>query len=126
MTFKGIKVGDTVIVHTWSGSFHIKHKYTLCKVIKVNKKTFKLDKYTNYTFTIDYGSVYGGDGWERINLMNYDAEFYEKKIAEQKAEELRISLLNKIKYQQYEKLTNDQLERIVNIIEENIPKEENA
>lgn len=88
------------------------------KVTKVNKKTFKLD-ISNKTFTLDYGSVYGGDGWERINILKYDAEFYEKKVLEVQQEELRREMLYKARSIKYEELTTEQLERIVKISEEN-------
>ena len=117
--FKGIKVGDIVIAHTWSGSFRTIHKYKLCKVTKVNKKTFKVDTYPTMTFTIEFGSIYGGNGWERTHLLKYDAEFYEKKVLEQKQEELRRNLLRKVRNINYEELTTIQLERIVKIVEEN-------
>ena len=117
--FSKIKVGDIVIVHTWTGGYtYTSHKYRLGKVTKVNKKTFKLD-ISNKTFTLDYGSVYGGDGWERINLMKYDAEFYEKKVLEVQQEELRREMLYKARSIKYEELTTEQLERIVKISEEN-------
>ena len=116
--FSGIKVGDIVIVHTWSGGYTFTtHNYKLGKVTKVNKKTFKLD-ISSKTFTIDYGSVYGSDGWERINLMKYDAEFYEKKVLEVKQEELRRDLLYKVRNIDYNQLTTEQLERIMLIAEE--------
>ena len=114
----GIKVGDIVIVHTWSGGYTFTtHNYKLGKVTKVNKKTFKLD-ISSKTFTIDCGSVYGGDGWERINLMKYDAEFYEKKVLEVKQEKLRRDLLYKANKIKFSLLSTDQLERIVKIAEE--------
>lgn len=116
--FKDIKVGEFVIAHSWIGSFSPTHKYVLCKVTKVNKKTFKVDKYQGKTFTIDNGSVYGGNGWERIKLMKYDGEFYEKKVLEQKQEELRRKLLNKAKTFDYTQLTTEQLERMFAIAEE--------
>lgn len=116
--FKNIKVGDFVIAHTWSGSFNPMHKYVLCVVTKVNKKTFKVDRYQHRTFTIDNGSVYGGDFFDRIIIMKYDAEFYEKKVLEQKQEELRINLLNKAETFDYTQLTTEQLERMFAIAEE--------
>ena len=58
--FSGIKVGDIVIVHTWTiCSTYTRHKYRLGKVTKVNKKTFKVN-ISNKTFTIYGGSVYCG------------------------------------------------------------------
>lgn len=116
--FKGINVGDVVIAHTWSGSFRQTHKYTLCKVTKVNKKTFKVDKYPSKTFTIDYGDIYGGNGWERTSLIKYNADFYEKKVLEQKQEELRRNLLHNVRNINYEQLTTEQLERMFAIAEE--------
>lgn len=117
--FSKIKVGDIVIVHTWIDSYtNTHHKYRLGKVTKVNKKTFKLDISTK-TFTLDCGSVYGGNGWERINILKYDAEFYEKKVLEVKQEELRREMLHKARSIEYEELTTEQLERIIKISEEN-------
>lgn len=116
--FKDIKVGDFVIAHSWMGSFSPTHKYFLCKVTKVNKKTFKVDKYQHRTFTIDNGSVYGGDFLDKISIMKYDADFYEKKVLEQKQEELRRKLINKAKTFDYTQLTTEQLERMFAIAEE--------
>lgn len=115
--FKDIKVGDFVIAHSWMGSFSPTHKYFLCKVTKVNKKTFKVDKYQHRTFTIDDGSVYGGDFLDKINIMKYDAEFYAKKVAEQKENDKRKDLLAKIGGIDYKQLTTEQLERIVSVVE---------
>lgn len=114
--FKGIKEGDLVIAHRWN-NFSVTHKYTLCKVTKVNKKTFKVDKYPNKTFTIDSGSVYGNYAWECISIMKYDAEFYAKKVAEQKENDKRKDLLAKIGGIDYKQLTTEQLERIVSVVE---------
>lgn len=120
--FSGIKVGDIVIVHTWtSGLTDTRHKYRLGRVIKVNKKTFKVN-ISNKTFTIDGGSVYGGYGLERINIMKYDAELYEQKILEQKQEEFRMDLLSKVRNINYDRLTTEQLKRIVMIADENKPQ----
>ena len=120
--FSGIKVGDIVIVHTWtSGLTDTRHKYRSGRVIKVNKKTFKVN-ISNKTFTIDGGSVYGGYGWERINIMKYDAELYEQKILEQKQEEFRMDLLSKVRNINYDRLTTEQLKRIVMIADENKPQ----
>lgn len=117
--FSKIKVGDIVIVHTWIDSYtNTHHKYRLGKVTKVNKNTFKLDISTK-TFTLACGSVYGGNGWERINILKYDAEFYEKKVLEVKQEELRREMLHKARSIEYEELTTEQLERIIKISEEN-------
>lgn len=117
--FSNIKVGDFVIADTWSGSPSKMHKYKVCKVTKVNKRTFKLDEYPTKIFTKDHGMVYGGNGWGQIQLLEYNAEFYEKKILEVQQEELRINLIGKVTKINYNSLTTDQLERIIKIAEEN-------
>lgn len=106
--FTDIKEGDIVIVHTWNSSIVTEHHYELSKVTKVNKKTFKIEKYPKMLFTICRGSVYGGSGWKRVNLFKYDEETYKKMVLK------TISFLT---------LTTDQLERIVKIVEED--KQEN-
>lgn len=117
--FKEIKEGDFIIAHTWIMGICPIHKYALCKVTKVNKKTFAVDKYPYKTFMISNGLVYGGKGWERIQLMKYDAEFYAKKIAEQEENDKRKDLLAKIGGINYKQLTTEQLERIVEVVEGN-------
>ena len=121
--FTGIKEGDMVIVHTWNSSNVTKHKYELSKVTKVNKKTFKIEKYPNVSFTICRGSVYGGSGWERYNVFKYDEETYKKMVSKAKEEEIRRDLLYKVNKISFHTLTTDQLERIVKIAEEG--KQEN-
>ena len=121
--FSKIKVGDIVIVHTWVSSNVTKHHYELSKVTKVNKKTFKIEKYPKRAFTISNGSVYGGSGWERVNLFKYDEETYKKKVSQAKEEEIRRNLLCKMNKISFHTLTTDQLERIVKIAEED--KQEN-
>ena len=121
--FSKIKVGDIVIVHTWVSSNETKHHYELSKVTKVNKKTFKIEKYPNMLFTICRGSVYGGSGWERVNLFKYDEETYKKMVSKAKEEEIRRNLLCKMNKISFHTLTTDQLERIVKIAEED--KQEN-
>ena len=121
--FSKIKVGDIVIVHTWVSSNVTKHHYELSKVTKVNKKTFKIEKYPKRAFTICRGSVYGGSGWERVNLFKYDEETYKKKVSQAKEEEMRRNLLCKANKISFHALTTDQLERIVKIVEED--KQEN-
>ena len=121
--FTDIKEGDIVIVHTWNSSIVTEHHYELSKVTKVNKKTFKIEKYPKLTFTICRGSVYGGSGWERVNLFKYDEETYKKKVLKAKEEEIRIELLSKVNKISFHTLTTDQLERIVKIAEED--KQEN-
>lgn len=121
--FSKIKVGDIVIVHTWVSSNVTKHHYELSKVTKVNKKTFKIEKYPKIAFTISNGSVYGGSGWERVNLFKYDEETYKKKVSQAKEEEMRRNLLCKADKISFHTLTTDQLERIVKIAEED--KQEN-
>ena len=95
--FRDIKVGDVVIAHKWNNYASIKHKYILCEVTKVNKKTFKVDKFPYKTFMIDDGSVYGDKGWEQMYLMKYDEEFYKQKTLEESQAELRNNLLIKVK-----------------------------
>lgn len=121
--FSKIKVGDIVIVHTWVSSNATKHHYELSKVTKVNKKTFKIEKYPKRAFTISNGSVYGGSGWERVNLFKYDEETYKKMVLKAKEEEIRRNLLCKMNKISFHTLTTDQLERIVKIAEED--KQEN-
>ena len=121
--FTDIKEGDIVIVHTWVSSNVTKHHYELSKVTKVNKKTFKIEKYTSMLFTICRGSVYGGSGWERVNLFKYDEETYKKMVLKAKEEEIRRELLSKVNKISFHTLTTDQLERIVKIAEED--KQEN-
>ena len=121
--FTGIKEGDIVIVHTWGSSNVTKHHYELSKVTKVNKKTFKVEKYPNMLFTICRGSVYGGSGWERVNLFKYDEETYKIMVLKAKEEEIRRELLSKVNKISFHTLTTDQLERIVKIAEED--KQEN-
>ena len=121
--FSKIKVGDIVIVHTWVSSNVTKHHYELSKVTKVNKKTFKIEKYPKRAFTISNGSVYGGSGWERVNIFKYDEETYKKKVSQAKEEEIRRNLLCKVNKISFHTLTTDQLERIVKIAEED--KQEN-
>ena len=121
--FSKIKVGDIVIVHTWVSSNVTKHHYELSKVTKVNKKTFKIEKYPKRAFTISNGSVYGGSGWERVNLFKYDEETYKKMVLKAKEEEIRRNLLCKMNKISFHTLTTDQLERIVKIVEEG--KQEN-
>ena len=121
--FTDIKEGDMVIVHTWNSSNVTKHKYELSKVTKVNKKTFKIEKYPNVSFTICRGSVYGGSGWERYNVFKYDEETYKKMVSKAKEEEIRRDLLYKVNKISFHTLTTDQLERIVKIAEEG--KQEN-
>ena len=121
--FTGIKEGDMVIVHTWNSSNVTKHKYELSKVTKVNKKTFKIEKYPNVSFTICRGSVYGGSGWERYNVFKYDEETYKKKVSQAKEEEIRRNLIYKVNKIKFYDLSTDQLERIVKIAEED--KQEN-
>ena len=121
--FSKIKVGDIVIVHTWVSSNVTKHHYELSKVTKVNKKTFKIEKYPSMLFTICRGSVYGGSGWERVNLFKYDEETYKKMVLKAKEEEIRRELLCKMNKISFHTLTTDQLERIVKIAEED--KQEN-
>ena len=116
--FSKIKVGDIVIVHTWVSSNVTKHHYELSKVTKVNKKTFKIEKYPKRAFTISNGSVYGGSGWERVNIFKYDEEPYKKKVSQAKEEEMRTKLLYKVNKISFHTLTTDQLERIVKIAEE--------
>lgn len=121
--FSKIKVGDIVIVHTWISSDVTRHHYELSKVTKVNKKTFKIEKYPKRAFTISNGSVYGGSGWERVNLFKYDEETYKKKVSQAKEEEIRRELLSKVNKIMFRLLSTDQLERIVKIAEED--KQEN-
>ena len=121
--FTDIKEGDIVIVHTWVSSNVTKHHYELSKVTKVNKKTFKIEKYPKMLFTICRGSVYGGSGWERVNLFKYDEETYKKKVLKAKEEEIRRNLLCKANKIIFSLLSTDQLERIVKIVEEG--KQEN-
>lgn len=121
--FTGIKVGDIVIVHTWVSSNVTRHHYELSKVTKVNKKTFKIEKYPKRAFTISNGSVYGGSGWERVNLFKYDEETYKKKVLKAKEVEIRTELLSKVNKIMFRLLSTDQLERIVKIAEED--KQEN-
>ena len=116
--FSKIKVGDIVIVHTWNSSYATRHHYELSKVTKVNKKTFKIEKYPKRAFTICRGSVYGGSGWERVNIFKYDEETYKKKVSQAKEEEMRTKLLYKANKISFHTLTTDQLERIVKIVEE--------
>lgn len=121
--FTDIKEGDIVIVHTWVSSYVTRHHYELSKVTKVNKKTFKIEKYPNMLFTICRGSVYGGSGWERVNLFKYDEETYKKKVLKAKEEEIHAELLFKVNKILFSLLSTDQLERIVKIAEED--KQEN-
>lgn len=121
--FSKIKVGDIVIVHTWISSDVTRHHYELSKVTKVNKKTFKIEKYPKRAFTISNGSVYGGSGWERVNLFKYDEEIYKKMVLKAKEEEIRRELLSKVNKIMFRLLSTDQLERIVKIAEED--KQEN-
>lgn len=121
--FSKIKVGDIVIVHTWVSSYDTRHHYDLSKVTKVNKKTFKIEKYPKRAFTISNGSVYGGSGWERVNLFKYDEETYKKKVLKAKEEEIHAELLFKVNKILFSLLSTDQLERIVKIAEED--KQEN-
>lgn len=116
--FTGIKEGDIVIVHTWNSSIVTEHHYELSKVTKVNKKTFKIEKYPSVSFTICRGSVYGGSGWERYNVFKYDEETYKKMVSKAKEEEIRRNLLYKVNKISFHTLTTDQLERIVKIAEE--------
>lgn len=115
--FSKIKVGDIVIVHTWVSANVTKHHYELSKVTKVNKKTFKIEKYPNMLFTICRGSVYGGSGWERYNVFKYDEETYKKMVSKAKEEEIRRNLLCKANKIMFSLLSTDQLERIVKIAE---------
>lgn len=121
--FTDIKEGDIVIVHTWVSSNVTRHHYELSKVTKVNKKTFKIEKYPKRAFTISNGSVYGGSGWERVNLFKYDEETYKKKVLKAKEVEIRTELLSKVNKIMFRLLSTDQLERIVKIAEED--KQEN-
>lgn len=121
--FTDIKEGDIVIVHTWNSSIVTEHHYELSKVTKVNKKTFKIEKYPKLSFTICRGSIYGGSGWERVNIFKYDEETYKKKVSQAKEEEMRRNLLCKMNKISFHTLTTDQLERIVKIVEEG--KQEN-
>ena len=121
--FSKIKVGDIVIVHTWVSAHVTKHHYELSKVTKVNKNTFKIEKYPKRAFTISNGSVYGGSGWERVNIFKYDEETYKKMVLKAKEEEIRRELLSKVNKISFHTLTTDQLERIVKIAEED--KQEN-
>ena len=121
--FTGIKEGDIVIVHTWNSSIVTEPHYELSKVTKVNKKTFKIEKYPNVSFTICRGSVYGGSGWERYNVFKYDEETYKKKVSQAKEEEIRRNLIYKVNKIKFYDLSTDQLERIVKIAEED--KQEN-
>ena len=121
--FTDIKEGDIVIVHTWVSSNVTKHHYELSKVTKVNKKTFKIEKYQKRLFTICRGEVYGGSGWERVNLFKYDEETYKKMVLKAKEEEIRRELLSKVNKISFHTLTTDQLERIIKIAEED--KQEN-
>ena len=121
--FSKIKVGDIVIVHTWVSSNVTRHHYELSKVTKVNKKTFKIEKYPKRAFTISNGSVYGGSGWERVNLFKYDEETYKKMVLKAKEEEIRRNLIYKVNKIKFYDLSTDQLERIVKIAEED--KQEN-
>ena len=121
--FTDIKEGDIVIVHTWNSSIVTEHHYELSKVTKVNKKTFKVEKYPSMLFTICRGSVYGGSGWERVNLFKYDEETYKKKVLKAKEEEIHAELLSKVNKILFSLLSTDQLERIVKIAEED--KQEN-
>lgn len=114
--FSKIKVGDIVIVRT-------RHHYELSKVTKVNKKTFKIEKYPKLAFTISNGSVYGGSGWEGVNIFKYDEEIYKKMVLKTKEEEIRRELLSKVNKIMFRLLSTDQLERIVKIAEED--KQEN-
>ena len=116
--FSKIKVGDIVIVHTWVSAHVTKHHYELSKVTKVNKKTFKIEKYPSMLFTICRGSVYGGSGWERVNIFKYDEETYKKKVSQAKEEEMRRNLVCKANKIIFSLLSTDQLERIVKIVEE--------
>ena len=121
--FTDIKEGDIVIVHTWNSSIVTEHHYELSKVTKVNKKTFKIEKYPSMLFTICRGSVYGGSGWERVNIFKYDEETYKKKVSQAKEEEIRRNLIYKVNKIKFYDLSTDQLERIVKIAEED--KQEN-
>ena len=121
--FTDIKEGDIVIVHTWNSSILTEHQYELSKVTKVNKKTFKVEKYPTMLFTICRGSVYGGSGWERVNIFKYDEETYKKKVSQAKEEEIRRNLIYKVNKIKFYDLSTDQLERIVKIAEED--KQEN-
>ena len=121
--FTDIKEGDIVIVHTWNSSIVTEHHYELSKVTKVNKKTFKIEKYPKMLFTIYSGGVYGGSGWERVNLFKYDEETYKKMVLKAKEEEIHAELLSKVNKILFSLLSTDQLERIVKIAEED--KQEN-
>ena len=121
--FTDIKEGDIVIVHTWNSSILTEHHYELSKVTKVNKKTFKIEKYPKMLFAICRGSVYGGSGWERVNIFKYDEETYKKKVLKAKEVEIRTELLSKVNKIMFRLLSTDQLERIVKIAEED--KQEN-
>lgn len=118
--FRNIKVGDLVIAHSYGGFPRTLNKYSLCRVTKVNKITFKVDRYPHKTFEKDYGLIYRGLGC--IRIVEFDAEFYEKKVLEQKEEEqkeeeLRKNLLNKAKTFDYTQLTTTQLEQMFIIAE---------
>lgn len=116
--FENIQVGDRVLVHTWSGGFSNIHDYTPCSVVKVNKKTFKLDKYETRTFTKDYGSVYGGDYLDRIEVIPYNEEVYQKCLKDKEERSKRNQFIGKVKQVKFDSLTTDQLERICSIIDE--------
>lgn len=114
---KNVKVGDLVLLHTWCGSFRTTHDYKVCKVSKVNKTTFKIEERPNKTFNF-FGSVYGGEGWDRMNIIPYDKDFYETHLAQKAQEERKRELLNIVRGTQFEYLTNEQLEEICKIINE--------
>ena len=111
--FENIKVGDKVLIHTWCGSWNMIHKYVPSVVEKVTKATFKISD-SSHTFNKS-GGVRGGDGWERINIIPYDEEFYKKWQKESAEENKRKELLSKIGGIEFKMLTTDQLEKICEI-----------
>ena len=116
--FENIQVGDRVLVHTWPVGFNNIHNYTPCSVVKVNKKTFKLDKHETLTFTKDYGLVYGGDYLVRIEVIPYNEEVYQKYLKDKEERSKRNQFIGKVKQVKFDSLTTDQLERICSIIDE--------
>lgn len=115
LTFENIQVGDLVLVHTWIGSFRANHSYIPCKVIKVGKRTFKLDKYATKTFNKD-GNVYGGNLYDQIHVIPYNEETYQRYLKEKEERERKNEILSLIRKTKFESLTIDQLEQVYKAI----------
>ena len=115
--FEGIKVGDEVMLHTWTGSFNYIHRYDIRKVTKVAKTIFEIEG-CNLRFRIDNGRVYGGNyKYDTKNVVAYNKGLYEESLAEEKKCKRKHELLDRIKQVYFNGLSLEVLEEICEVLD---------